>query len=218
MKKQLNTAIAALFLATASMIATATEVGGTYVATGMVKVSTDALDVLAGVGITIDDSDNAVTFGIGYQIDKNLSFEASIGKPSVYSATYTSNGTGTIGGKSFTSSVDAIIEAEMDTSYTLGMKYSQPINNKFKLHGGAGVLFWDVNVTGKSSVELIYNGVTYSDSQEVLLYQNDGSDLYYGVGGSYELVKGASVNVDYLKMEVDDADLDGVSLAVVFDI
>ncbi len=79
MKKQLNTAIAALFLATASMTTMATEVGGTYVTAGMVKINTSGYDSLSSTtGITIDDTDTVATFTVGYQMDENLSLEGTI--------------------------------------------------------------------------------------------------------------------------------------------
>ncbi len=217
MKKQLNTAIAALFLATTSMTAMATETGGTYVTAGMMKISSDAFDVLAGSGVTIDDSDAAPTFSVGYQVDKNLSLEAGVIGAADISASLSGGESGTLNGKSYSVSGVLTVKSETDTSYTLGMKYASSVDENFDLYGKAGILFWDLDGVVSAAGTLTYDGSTYTGSGTATFYQNDGSDVYYGVGGSYKIDKVTSINADYLKMEVDGADVDGLSLAVAFD-
>ncbi len=218
MKRQLNTAIAALFLTTASMTAMATEVGGTYVTAGMMNVTYDGVNELAGAGVTIDDSDRAPTFGIGYQVDENLSLEAGvIGEASV-SATLSGGESGTLYGRSYSLAGAATVKATTDRSYTLGARYVESVSDKLDLYGRAGMLFWDLTGSVGLNGTLTYAGTAYAVNTTADFYQNDGKDLYYGVGGSYELTKEASINVDYTKMEIDGDDVDGLSMAIEFDI
>ena len=218
MKNKLNTTIAALFLATASMTATATEVGGTYVTTGMVKLSTTEFDSVKGTsGVTVDDEDTALNFVVGYQIDNNLSVEAGLIAESEMSVTFAGGESGTLNGKSY--SVSGIVTATLisDTSKMLGVKYASPVNESFDVYGKAGMLFWDVEGVSSAAGTLTYDGATYTESESATYYTNDGSDPYYGIGASYKVNSATSINVDYIKMEIDDGDVDGLNLAVAFD-
>jgi outer membrane protein W len=217
MKNKLNTAIAALFVATASMAAMATEVGGTYVTAGVMKVTYDGLNALAQSGVTIDDEDTATTFTVGYQLDENLSLEAGVIGSSDVSANLSGGESGTLYGKAYSISGSITVKAETDTSYTLGAKYSSPVSENFDLYGKAGFLFWDLTGTVALDGTLTYDSTTYTVSGSSVFYTKDGSDPYYGVGGSYKLSQDTSINLDYLKMKVDDEDVDGLSLAIGFD-
>jgi len=114
MKNKLNTAIAALFVATASMAAMATEVGGTYVTAGMMKLSTEEFDSVKGTsGVTVDDEDTAINFMVGYQVDKNLSVEAGIIGKGETSVSFAGGESGTLNGKSY--SVSGVVTATAKT-------------------------------------------------------------------------------------------------------
>lgn len=217
MKKQINTTIAALFLATASMTSMATEVGGTYVTAGLMNVSTDELDVLAASGVTIDSDDTTFTFGVGYQVDENLSLEASVIGEAEASATLSGSQSGTLNGKSYSVSGAITIKSETDTSYALGMKYASAVNDNLDIYGKAGLLFWDLKGVVSASGTLTYDGSSYSGSTTAQFYQNDGNDPYFGIGASYKLDQATSLDLDYLKMEVDDGDVNGLSLMVSTD-
>lgn len=217
MNKKLKIIIAGLLVNVASMNAIATEVGSTYFTAGVMKISTDELDVLAASGVTIDDEDTAVTFGVGYQFDENLSFEAGVIGESEASATLSGSESGTINGKSYSISGALTIKAQTDTSYTLGMRYSSLVNENLDVYGKAGLLFWDLKGLVSADGTLTYDGSTYTASGTAQFYQNDGNDPYFGMGGSYKLNQTTSLDLDYIKMEVDDGDVDGLSLAVNVD-
>jgi len=218
MNKQLNTAIASLFLVATSTVATATEVGDTYVTAGMMNVTYDGVNELAAAGVTIDDSDRVPTFGIGYQVDENLSLEAGVVGEADVSATLSGGESGTLYGQSYSLVGSATIKATTDTSYTLGVRYIEPVSEKLDLYGKAGMLFWDLTGSVGLNGTLTYAGTQYTVNTTADFYQNDGSDLYYGIGGAYELDKETSINADYLKMEIDGDDIDGLSVTIEFDI
>jgi len=218
MNKQLNTALAALFLATASMTAMATEVGGTYITVGVADISTDTFDGLKVSGITVDDSNKVPTFSVGYQIDKNMSFEAGVVGAIDMTATVSDSSSGTLNGKAYSADGSLTLTGETDTSYILGIKYATPVNDKFNLYGKAGMMFWDTKGVVSAAGTLTYGGTTYSGSTNATFYQNDGSDAYYGAGGSYKVDKVTSINVEYSKLKIDGEDADGLSIAIEFDI
>ena len=217
MKNKLKVLTSCLFATAITTNVMATEVGETYVTAGIMKVSTDELDVLAASGVTIDDTDTAYTFGVGYQIDENLSFEAGVIGESEASATLSGSESGTLNGTSYSVSGALTIKAKTDTSYTLGMKYSSPVNENLDIYGKAGLLFWDLKGVVAASGTLTYGSSTYSGSTSAEFYQKDGNDPYFGLGGSYKLNQTTSLDFDYIKMEVDDGDVDGLSLMVSTD-
>lgn len=220
MKKQLNTAIAALFLATVSMTAMATETGGTYVTAGMMKVSTDELDELKTIsGISVDDEDSATSFTVGYQFDKNIAFEAGVvsGYEVGASATTTSTASGTLDGKSYSipSATTFTLSAKFDTGYTLGTKFSSAVNDSFDMYGKIGMYFWEADAVLSADKAVTYDGSNYTSAT---LATEDGSDLYYGIGGSYKVNKGTSINAEYNKIKADEADGESIGVSVSFDI
>ncbi len=222
MKKQVNTAIAGLILATASITSMATEVGGTYVTAGAMKISTDELDELKSIsGISVDDKDSAVSFVVGYQFDKNIAFEAGvISEYDVSASATTASGsaaTGTLDGKSYSipAATTFTLSAKFDTGYTLGTKFSSSINESFDMYGKVGMYFWESDLVLSSDNAIRYDG---SDYTNVTLATEDGSDVYYGIGGSYKVDPTTSINADYMKIKAAGADADSIGLSVSFDI
>jgi len=213
MKNKLNTALAALFVATASMTATATEVGGTYVTAGAWNVKADLnSDITLVAGVTVDDEDTVASFTVGYQVDENLAVEGGVISSGEVSVSYTGSGSGTYLGKAYSYSADGSVKAETDTSYTLGLKYSSPINDKFDVYGKLGMLFWDLEYSVTGNNTFTYDGTAYSIGG--VFAKDDGSDVYYGIGTSYAVTEDAAINAEFMKSEVDGADIDGLSLSV----
>jgi len=223
MKHRLSAALTALFVATTSLSVAATEVGGTYVTAGMMNISTDELDDLKTVsGVSVDDEDTAATFGIGYQYDKNISFE--VGVISEYdvsaSATTTSASSGTLNGKSYSILTGTVVtlKAKLDRGYTLGTKLSSSVNELFDIYGKAGMYFWDAAVVLSADKAVTYDGTSYVAGTEATLVTASGEDVYYGIGGSYKIGKTTSINADYMKLSADDGDGESLSLSVNFDL
>jgi len=217
MKKQLNTAIAALFLTTASMATMATEVGDAYVTAGVWNLKADLGNTLSGSGITVDDEDTVGSITVGYQVDKNLSVEGGVIGSGEVSVNYTGSGSGTYLGKAYSYSVDGAVKAETDTSYTLGLKYSNPVNEQVDIYGKAGMLFWDVDYSVTGAGTFTYNGTGYTLAGASKFAEASGNDLYVGVGASYTMTKDTKISAEYMKSEVHGADVDGLSAAITFD-
>jgi len=227
MKKQLNTAIAALFLTTASMTAMAAD-DNWY---GYVGVQNSELDVnttsIENAGLTVDKKDTGFHFGAGYKVDKNLSIEMGyldMGKATVGTGTMaaTASGSGTIGGNSYsyTSNLAGTIDATAKSDgYTLGGIYSVPIADKLDGFLKAGIYFWDADakVTGTITAgTLTINGTAYTaGTHDITGLSKTGSDPYVGLGGSYELSTELALRADYTKYEVWEEDVNVTGLTLV---
>ncbi len=228
MKRQLNTAIAALFLTTVSMAANATTDDNWY---GYIGMQNSEMDVntssLENSGLTVDKKDTGLHFGAGYKMDNNLSFEMGyldMGKASIGTGTTsaTASGAGTVGGSSYsytnnlTGTVDATVESD---GYTLGGIYSVPMADKLEGFLKAGMYFWDAEAKVTGTIEtgtLTINDTAYSaGAYDVAGLSKSGSDLYIGLGGSYELSPELSLRADYTKYEVWEEDVNVTGLTLV---
>ena len=228
MNKQLNTALAALFLATASMTVSAAENENWY---GYVGMQNNELDVntssLENSGLTVDKKDTGFHFGAGYKMNNNLSFEMGyldIGKASIGTGTMsaTASGVGTVGGSSYSYSADLAGTADATVEsdgYTLGGIYSVPMADKLEGFLKAGMYFWDAEakVTGTiTDGTLTIDGTAYTaGAYDVAGLSKSGSDLYIGLGGSYELSPELSLRADYTKYEVWEEDVNVTGLTLV---
>jgi outer membrane protein W len=218
MNNKINITLAAFFAASMATTVVATEVGGTYVTAGMMKLSTTEFDSVKGTsGVTVDDEDTAINFMVGYQVDENLSVEAGIIGKAEMSVSFSGDESGTLNGKAYSVSGVVTATGKSDTSKMLGFKYATPVNENFDIYGKAGMLFWDIEGVVSAAGTLTYDGTTYSGSTSATYYTNSSSDPYYGIGASYKVNKTTSINADYIKMEIDDGDVDGLNLAVAFD-
>ena len=78
-------------------------------------------------------------------------------------------------------------------------------------------LVWDAAVVLSADKTVTYDGTGYVAGTEATLVTTSGEDIYYGIGGSYKVNKTTSINVDYIKIKLDDGDGDGLGLTVAFD-
>jgi opacity protein-like surface antigen len=202
-------------LTTLSFATFATEVGGTYVTAGAWNVEADFGNGLEASGVTIDNEDTVGTFTVGYQFDDHLSVEAGVIGTGDVSVSYTGSGSGTYLGKVYSYTVAGSVKAETDTSYTLSLHYSESIYDKLDVYVKGGLLFWDVEYSVTGSNTFTYDGIAYSIGGKFA--EADGSDGYYGVGASYAIAPNISVNAEYMESEINDSDINGLSLAVAFD-
>jgi hypothetical protein len=230
MKKQLNTAIAALFLTTASMTVTAAD-DNWY---GYVGMQNSELDVntssLENAGLTVDKKDTGFNFGAGYKMDNNFSFEMGymdMGKAAIGTGTIaaTASGSGNIGGNSYsyTSTLAGTVDATVKSDgYTLSGIYSVPMADKFDGFLKAGIYFWDAEakLTGTITAgTLTINDTAYtSGTHDITGLSKTGSDLYVGLGGSYELSSDLDLRVDYTQYKVwgEDVNVTGMTLVSKF--
>ena len=191
----------------------AAEPGDASVTLGMLRITDEAVDVLAGSGVTIDDSDTVNIITGAFYISPSLALETGIISGAEVSASLSANDSGTYKGNTYSLSGTATVKAESDPSYLLGVKYSSP--GPISFYGKTGMLFWNVNYTATVSGTFTYAGSNYSLSSSTTFHSADGSDPYIGLGMSYPIGKDNSINFDYISSEVDTADISGYGISWV---
>jgi OOP family OmpA-OmpF porin len=147
-----------------------------------------------------DDSDG-YKLTAGYNANENLSIEASL----------TNLG-------EFDADDDLIAELEFFSGIALngasvevdGIEFSlvghAPISDTISIFGRAGIFMWDA----KFKVDSVSFG---SDSET-----DDGSDVFFGAGLSFDVGSQAALRVEYTLYDADDADIDfiGAGLDIRF--
>ena len=191
----------------------AAEPGDASVTLGMLRITDEAVDVLAGSGVTIDDSDTVNIITGAFYVSPSLALETGIISGAEVSASLSANDSGTYKGNTYSLSGTATVKAESDPSYLLGVKYSS--SGPISIYGKAGMLFWNVNYTATVSGTFTYAGSNYSLSSSTTFHSADGSDPYIGLGMSYAIGKDNSINFDYISSEVDTADISGYGISWV---
>lgn len=89
---------------------------------------------------------------------------------------------------------DLLTEKVETSALTLGVKGVYPINERFSLHARIGLAFWDIDVE-------------FTDSgfpQDNFSFSDDGNDVYFGLGGEYQINSNfyAGVAYNYLKADI----------------
>ena len=204
--------LCSLFLSTPFTVS-ATEPGDASVTLGMIRITDEAVNVLAGTNVTIDDSDTVNIVTGAFYVSPSLALETGLISSAEVSASLSANASGTFKGNSYSLSGTATVKAESDPSYLLGVKYSS--SGPISFYGKAGMLFWNVNYTATVSGTFTYAGSNYTLSSPTTFHSAKGSDPYIGLGMSYAIGKDNSINFDYISSEVDSADISGYGITWV---
>ena len=219
MNRKLISSLVVIFLMIASYASIAHEIPKPSFNIGVSLMNDEALDGLAGSGVTINDNDTVAYFTLDYHVSPSLSFEGGVISGHEVSASLPNNASGTWHGtKSYSTSGALTITTKNDNKYLFGVKYEPSTTGTLGVYGKAGLLFWDMDFIVSGSGTLTYNGKTYNS--ETFL-QVDGSDPYIGLGMSYEISKNTSLAFDYLstsstnQIEGVGIDLNGYSLSWV---
>ena len=170
------------------------------------------LGISSGTGYTVDDDDASYGLNLGYKFSDSFSAEIGYQYLGEASITATSNITGTAWGYAYTINSGSTVAGEGD-GFTFGIKGNYPVTENFDIYGKAGLLAWtvDYSISGTATVA----GTTYTGSGS---FDDDGSDLYYGVGAQYNFNDSVGLGIEYVNSEIADADTDtfNASLMVQF--
>ena len=208
MSSKLISSLMVMFLIAIPYVSSAHDIPKPSFSLGIMQISDNAFNALAGTGVTIDDSDTVANFTVDYYVSPSLAFEGGVITSPEVSASLPSNDSGTLHGKSYSTSGALTLKAKTDTSYLFGVKYSPSSTGALDVYGKAGLLFWDVDFIVSGSGTLTYNGSTYNSKT---FLQVDGSDPYIGLGLSYEISKNTSFAFDYITTASTNA-IEGVAL------
>ena len=152
---------------------------------------------------TVDAKDSA--------LKDNLSIEGGMVGSSETSITTTDSITGSYLGKTISIGSGLKISAEANTSWLIGGAYKIPMTDNLSINTRAGLFLWDVDY--KVSGAATYDGVSYGVNATIAT--DDGSDLYFGIGGEYEISDSLSAEFSYLNTEVGGSDVDSYNIAIV---
>ena len=78
---------------------------------------------------------------------------------------------------------------------------SYPINDSFSLFGKLGVLSWEL----ESDIEGL-----------VSLDKESGTDVFFGLGGDYNLSENLSIRTEWERYDIENTDFDLWSLGIIF--
>ena len=140
---------------------------------------------------TVDGKDTGFKLFGGYQFNQNLGVELAyvdLGEAS-YSGTFL--GAPVTGGK---------VEV---SGFNFSAVGTYPLNPSFALFGKLGVLAWEAKATD------VTGGVPFSA-------KDDGADISFGLGASYNFTKNVSARVEWERFKMDSADADLLSIGIVY--
>lgn len=85
--------------------------------------------------------------------------------------------------------------------FTLTAMGIAPVNDNFSVYANAGMFKWDFEVDEEGTGQI---------------YEKDGSDAIYGVGFEYVQNQQFGLNFELLKTEIDNEDVDNLSVGARF--
>ena len=188
------------------------------------SISAGDADNDMGIGTSadyiVDDSDLAYGLSVGYRINRYFAIEAGyqdLGESSVIGTGTGGAGPG-FGGSGNTFGDNTRLRGDdaslyTDTSgFTLGAAASYPVNNQLDVYAKAGVFVWDTDYDYDGDVTI--GGVDLTGPGSV---SDDGSDIYYGIGGRMHYNKRVSVGMEWVRYEAHTSvDVIGGSMLVNF--
>ena len=132
MNRKLISTLVLIFVLITPYVSTAHEIPKPSFTIGVSLINDQALDGLAGTGVTIDDNDITAYLTVDYHVSPSLSFEGGVITGHEISASLPSNDSGTWHGtKSYSTSGALTITTKTDNSYLFGVKY-EPSSNSTK--------------------------------------------------------------------------------------
>lgn len=109
---------------------------------------------------------------------------------------------------------DTINDKLTTTAFNLGVKGILPLDNGLSLNARIGVSFWDSELEETDS----------SFPGQIFKADDDGTDLYYGIGAQYDINSNIYVGAEYTLTKMDistegvsaDFEVDNISLSLGF--
>jgi len=170
----------------------------------------NAIDADEFLGSTLDDSDTSFSLFGGYRVSEYFAVEA--GYVDFGTMEYRATGmVSPVGLPQTAVTFSADVEA---TGFTVAAIGSVPIGNAFDVHGRAGVLFADTELTLGGSML----GVTASES-----ISDNSQDFFYGLGVGLQVGTNWSFSLDWQQFKdvgddenIGEADVNRLSLGVIY--
>ncbi|GEM_PF-545911 len=165
---------------------------------GMAEIDTDVTSVSNGA--SLDEDDNAIELFAGARINQNLAVEVQYIDFGEASLTGDTGGQFTYQGTTYQFTEDnAAIDAKGDSFGVSGL-LGADITERVHLYGKAGLHRWDTELTASSAA-------SFAKADD------DGTDLFYGIGANVGIGDQFFVRLEAEQYELDDWDVTNVSLS-----
>lgn len=148
-----------------------------------------------------DDSDTSFKVLAGYNFNQYFSIEVSYADFGQIAVTDNYSESGVTAAYGMT--------AEL-TGLTASIIAAYPLSEKVKIFAKAGSNSWDVDTTVKATITTPQYNETFNESET-----SDGSDTFVGFGLSYKF-ESFSIRAEYELYDVEDTDLDMLSLGLIY--
>ena len=180
--KMFSKSLIALGMLSAVSVSHASE--GFYVGANIGQANYDAVlddfsDLQDGslFAASLDDSDTSLSLTFGYQLNPNVAFEGGYIDLGELVVSATSAGGG------FLYAAGPVTAKVSADGLFFDVKGLLPLNEQFSLYGKLGLLKWSEEGT-------------LSDSTGSLSGDDDGTDIFFGVGASFNINHNISINAD----------------------
>ena len=130
---------------------------------------------------SVDDSDTSLGLRLGFQINKYIAIEIAYRDYGEAEDSFID---------SFGDNINDTVESD---SIDFGVKGMLPLGDKFSLIGRVGMARWDYEL---SETDSAFPG-------EVFKVDDDGTDIYYGVGAQFNVTEQFFVTAEYTVLEMD---------------
>lgn len=189
------------FILTIAYIPIYAAPGSVYVGAGYGTTSADT--GVTAITATLDEDDSGFKLFVGRKMDKYFAIEGFYADFGEASLTGNTGDTFIIDGFVFAFGIDNAAIISEATAIGFNGLFSLPITDKFSVFGKLGLIRWDYEITASGS------GVPSQTTSD------DGTDSFFGFGASYKINDDWSIRGDYDLYEIDDGDVDMLSLNII---
>ena len=168
-----------------------------YYVFGGVGESDIETNISAGSGVNIDDTDTAFKLGVGYRFSEH--FAAELGYVDLGEATVSTTSANNISIGGTTASLNGSIENDVD-GFIVGLRGDIPVYDSVNLFARAGIYVWDADASNSGTLTVGGNPVSVED--------DDGEDLYFGLGAEYMFSDHFGASIEYTRYDLDIGDAD----------
>ena len=164
-------------------------------------------------GLTSDESDSALSLGVGFRYNENFSVELGYADLGEASFSTTAPLTETLAGNTVTLDGSLDLDAK---GFFLGVRGDMDVADNIGLFARVGFLDWESDADFSGTVTV--NGTAYTGTASAELA--DGTDPYLGVGVDYDFNENLAANLQYTRYFLDfegaDVDVDTFTLGLTY--
>jgi len=150
----------------------------------------------------MDEEDTGYTFFVGLKATDNVAFEVSYADFGEFSLSGNNGDNFTIAGEAWAFTANNVNIAMESSGFTFSVLGSLPVHERIAPFARLGVNIWEMKAA--------------SDSTTAGSLEDDGTDIYYGGGIDFEVIKSISIRTEYSQYLFDDDDLSMLSVGLIY--